>query len=161
MTKMYCWDTTLFIALMNEEPGTPFDVIDVISDELDDGKAVLLIPTIVFAEIWEAKHSTEALKLIDAYLKNDNVIVEELSVEIARKAADIRQKIKKETGKKYKLADAIVIATALEKKADVVHALDREDLLCLSGKEIVYGMKICRPESLFGTRPLPFSSTEP
>ncbi len=70
MTKIYCWDTTLFIALMNEEPGTPFDVIDVISDELENGKAVLLIPSVVFAEIWEAKHSPSALELINNYLKN-------------------------------------------------------------------------------------------
>ena len=130
MTKIYCWDTTLFIALMNEEPGTPFDVIDVISDELDKGLAVLLVPTVVFAEIWEAKHSSEALKIIDAYLKNDNVIVEELSVDIARKAADIRQRIKASTGKKYKLADAIVIATALCMKADVVPGQSHHFLGC-------------------------------
>ena len=110
---------------------------------------------IVYSEILEAKHSKQQMKQFQMFLKRSNVIVVDVTIGMAQKAAEIRGKAAKAKEKRrLKTPDAIVIATALVYGADVLHSFDPH-LVNLSGTAIVDGLKITHPHLITGQRALP------
>lgn len=44
----YCWDTCVFIAWMAQEQDKPLADIEVVVEEINSGKAVLIVPVTVY-----------------------------------------------------------------------------------------------------------------
>ena len=151
----YGWDTSVFLAWIGQEECYPLDDIALVADEIDASRADLIMSAIVYSEILEAKHSKQQMKQFQMFLKRSNVIVVDVTIGMAQKAAEIRGKAAKAKEKRrLKTPDAIVIATALVYGADVLHSFDPH-LVNLSGTAIVDGLKITHPHLITGQRALP------
>jgi predicted nucleic acid-binding protein len=151
----YCWDTTVFLAWISAEEGSPLDDIELVADEVDANRADLIVSAIVYSEILDAKNSKKAINQFQQFLKRSNVLSVDLTIGIAQKAADIRSKaLKSKEKRKLRVPDASVIATAIVYGADVLHSLDPH-ILNLNGSIMVDGLKICLPRLITGQKALP------
>jgi len=148
----YSWDTSVFIAWIAEEQDKPLADIQVVVEEINFGKAVLIVPVTVYTEILRTKYTQEQLDKFDGFLKRSNVIRVDTTFPIAQKASRIRGMGEAEN-RKIKTPDAIIMATAILYKADVLHSFD-PDQLNLHESIIVDGLRITRPISLTGQRGL-------
>ena len=73
----------------------PLDDIALVADEIDASRADLIMSAIVYSEILEAKHSKQQMKQFQMFLKRSNVIVVDVTIGMAQKAAEIRGKAAK------------------------------------------------------------------
>ena len=141
----YCWDTTTALAWLGEEESAPLADIALVVQEIDANEAILIMPATVYSEILEAEFTPEQLATFEAFLKRSNVHSVDLTPEIARRAAAIRQRGREEKPKrKLKTPDAQILATAIAYGADALHSLDR-DLLQLNGHGTAERMTILKP----------------
>jgi len=147
---IYCWDTTTLLAWLKNEDSAPLADIALVVQEIDSGDATLVIPTTVYTELLEAALSTEQQAVLDAFLKRSNVISADLTVAIARRAADIRHRGHCETPKrKVRTPDSQMAATALALSAAALHTLD-SDLLRLNNHPTAECLRITKPIPLSG-----------
>lgn len=149
----YCWDTSVFLAWIKAEEGSPLDDIELVADEIDGDKADLIVPVTIYTEVLEAKHTKKQIGQFQLFLKRSNVHSVDTTIGIAQKASDIRSRALKE-GRKLKTPDATVIATALIYGADVLHSLDPH-ILGLNGSAASEGLRICLPQLITGQKALP------
>lgn len=158
--KIIAWDTSIFLAWLNEEEDKDLDDIDlVIREDLETEKVTLVVPMVVYAEVLVFTEGD----LADAFQKNltrSNVILASLTRPIADRAAEIRaesiranQRARKNKTPKLKIADAFVVATALELNASVLHSYDPH-LLNLSCSSIIRGLLVEPPKPSSGHRAL-------
>lgn len=150
MTKktVYSWDATVFVAWIDEEETAPLATIDMVAGEIDSGDANLVVSVTAYSEVLEIKRGRDQMDKFRNFLKRSNVIVADNTVLIAEKAGRIRSDGLKD-GRKIKTPDATFIATAIIYRADVFHTLD-DQLLNLSGLDLVDKLKICKPAPLSG-----------
>ena len=139
----YCWDTSVFLAWLNEETSAPLRDIDVVVGEIDSGKATLIVSVTTYSEILETKHTKEQLNKLDLFLKRSNVMIADVTVPIAQEASRIRSAAHSQK-RNIKTPDATIMATAILYEADVLHSLDPHHLN-LSGSDIVNRLKIIEP----------------
>ena len=149
----YCWDTSVFLAWIKEEPDAPLDDIALVVDEIDDDKADLIIPVAVFCEILEAKHTKRQMRQFDQFSKRSNVLSVDTTRAIAQRASELRSALLRE-GRKLKTPDAQIAATAILYGVDMLHSLDPH-LLNIHGSPAVDGLVIVKPRLLGGQRALP------
>lgn len=150
----YAWDTSVLIAWLSDESGTPLDDIGLVVDEIDKETANLVISVTTFSEILETKYTTEQIDKLNQFLQRSNVIKVETSFRIAKKASEIRAAGQKE-GRNIKTPDAQILATAIVIGANVLHSLD-ERALKLNRSPIVDGLEITVPKPYRDTPSLPF-----
>jgi predicted nucleic acid-binding protein len=144
----YSWDTSVFIAWMAEEQDKPLADIQVVVEEINTGKAVLIVPVTVYTEILRTKYTQEQLDKFDGFLKRSNVIKVDTTFPIAQKASRIRAMAEAEN-RRIKTPDATIIATAILYKAEVLHSFDPHQLN-LDQSNIVDGLRISPPISVGG-----------
>ena len=151
----YCWDTSVFLAWISAEKGSPLDDIALVVDEIDTNKADLIVSAIVYSEVLDAKHSKKTVDQFQRFLKRSNVLSVDLTIGIAKKASEIRSRalVSKEK-RRLRTPDASVIATAIVYGADVLHSLDPH-ILNLNGSAVVDGLKIHSPCLVSGQKALP------
>src|SRR5690349_11644443 len=101
----YAWDSTVFIAWLDEEQGAPLGHIAAVVEEIDEGSANLIVSVTAYSEILEARRSKRKMTQFRRFLQRSNVIVVETTVVIAEKVADIRTKGLREK-RKIKTPDA-------------------------------------------------------
>ena len=116
-----CVDTNIFLNVLNKEP--PFykhsrEVLLAIENGVLEG----IIPTLVISEILTGfyidKRDKDASGFLSAILTNDNFRVVPLSLDIAVSSAIIR------ANTRLKLPDAMVLATAVQLRADFLVSND-------------------------------------
>jgi predicted nucleic acid-binding protein len=151
----YCWDANVFVGWLGEESTAPLADIQLVLDEIDSGKAVLLVPVTAYSEILEAKNTPEAMELFRKFLERSNVVVADTTKAIAEKAGEIRSRgLQAKVKRNIRTPDATFMATAIIYRADAFHTLEKTQLPQLSGTDIVDKLKICAPGPLSGHRSL-------
>lgn len=141
----YSWDTGVFIASFTAEASAPLADLSLIAEEIDTGKAVLTISTILIAELTMTKATREQRDSIDRFLRRSNVNIVDVTIDIARLAGELRKWGElQQPVRKVKTPDAIVIATASIHNVDALHALDNR-MLRLNGHGPVSTLRISKP----------------
>ena len=153
---VYSWDTSVFLAWMNEEKGAPLGDIALVVDEIDKNKAILVVSVLVVPEVLETKMTDDQKAKFNSFLQRSNVQLIATTLAIAQKARGIRDKGAAE-GRKIKTPDATIIATAIVQRCDVLHSLDDRGSgpLKLNGSPIVDHLRITKPMPLSGQRGIP------
>lgn len=148
----YCWDTSVFIAWLKEEPDKPLADIEAVVSELDSKKAVLVVPVTVFTEMQPSKFTAEQWGRFQKTVQRSNVVVANTTPAIAQKGSLLRDRAEAE-GRKVKTGDATIIATAIAYQVDALHTFDPR-LINLNGSRIVEGLRITQPLPLSGQKGL-------
>ena len=150
----YAWDTSVFLAWIQEEQAAPLDDIALVVAEIDSGTSNLIVSVEIYSEVLETKQTPEQFARFEQFLKRSNVVLIDKTQPIARKAGEIRSRGLAE-GRKINGPDATVMATAILAGADVLHSLDDRHHIALSGSSIVDGLRITRPQLFSGQKSLP------
>ena len=150
---LYGWDTSVFVAWLNEEQSAPLGDIALVANEIDKDDAVLVVSVTVVSEVLECKMTDEQRTRFNKFFQRSNVILADVTLPIAQKAREIRDRGNAE-GRKIKTPDAQIIATAIVFRCHVLHSLDNRGngALRLDGSTIVDGLKITPPRPLSGQR---------
>lgn len=160
LTK-YCWDTSVFLAWLNQERNAPLNEIDLLLSDFcaDPPRAILVFPVTVYAEVLHAKHSEEQIAAFDKFLLRSSIVTAEQSMQVSRLAQTVRsrgiqmdtdgRKPKKGQERSIKASDALIIATAMLYDVDAFHSLEPKHLR-LSGSPIVDGLRITKPVDVSG-----------
>jgi predicted nucleic acid-binding protein len=149
----YCWDANVLIAWLAEESGAPLDDMQLVMDEIDGGRAALLVPVTAYSEVLEAKNTPEQMTKFRRFLERSNVVVADTTKAIAEKAGEIRSRaLVAKPKRKIETPDATFMATAIIYRADAFHTLETTQLPKLSRTTIVDHLLICPPGPLSGHR---------
>jgi predicted nucleic acid-binding protein len=150
----YCWDTNTLLAWLCEEATAPLADIALVVNEIDSGRASLVIPVPVFSEVFQGRLTLEQKEILVKFRQRSNVIPMDLTLTISEEAAEIRERgYAEKPVRKLKTLDAQIAATAIAANVDELHALD-DDLLHLDGHPTVKGLRIKRPGLTSGQRGL-------
>lgn len=123
--RIYCWDTSVFIAWFKEEQGKPLADIGLIVDEIDKKEACLLVSAAVYVEVQKGKFDTSQWNQYRDFLRRSNVIRADLTFAIADRARQLREL---HLQRPLKVMDAIILATACAHQTDVIHSFDPDFL---------------------------------
>ncbi len=127
----YCWDTSVFLALLRGANDNRSDDellgLRAAVDDVHNGRAILVTSTLIFAEVLPARMPDQQYDLFRSFLQRDNVVVYEVSAAIAHAAGDIRTRAR-EAGLKTATEDAIFVATALSAACSCLHSFDPHHL---------------------------------
>lgn len=96
-------------------------------EDLEKRRVSLAVPSALFVELIPSHHAPGALANFFRVLQRDNVEVVDLTVPVARRVADIRDR-SMANGTKLKTLDAIYVATADFSAAEVLYTVDRKIL---------------------------------
>jgi predicted nucleic acid-binding protein len=137
----YYWDTSVFIALLINErrpPGEMEGARDV-ALAADAGAVIIATSLMTQGEILDPK-GIGAPDKFGALFKRPNYQLLQANSAVFSEAQRLRMAIPK-----LKTPDATHLASAIVYKCDELHAFDKDDLLKLSGSDLVRGLKIRRP----------------
>lgn len=150
---LYSWDSSTLIAwLKGERPHAAN--IDLIEKEISSAQANLVVSSLIDFEISEARHTPEQITRVRSFLKRSNIARIDAGGPVTELAAKIRDGLVKED-KTLRRADAIILATAILYRADVLHSTD-EHHLRLNGSPLVHGLLIETPSPFNRQRALDF-----
>jgi len=153
----YCWDTSVFLAWLNQEESAPLADIEMVLDQIYMLKATLVVAVTTYTEILRAKHSQKQLEEFDKFLLRSNVIKVDTTFQIAQKAERIRsaafERPKRGQKRNIKTPDATIISTAIIYGVDVLHSMEPRHH-SLSESDIVDGLRIELPQDSSGQRAL-------
>jgi predicted nucleic acid-binding protein len=146
----YSWDSSVFIAWLKAEPEAPLADIELVVKEIEATNANLIVSTILYTEVLETKHTQQQLDRFRLFLKRSNIVVCDVTLAIAEKARQIRDAgLSNDPQRKIRTIDAQIIATAILKRAHVLHSLDPH-MLNLNASPVVDGLYITNPCELRG-----------
>jgi predicted nucleic acid-binding protein len=148
----YCWDTSVFIAWLKEEPNKPLADIEAVVSEIDGNKAVLVVPVTIFTEMQESKFTKDEWDRFQKTVRRSSVVVADTTPAIARRGSQLRDRVEA-TGRKLRAADATIIATAIVYRVSALHTFEPKHI-ALSGTAEVEGLQITQPLPLSGQRGL-------
>jgi predicted nucleic acid-binding protein len=121
MTKRIAFDTSIFVAHFEQQNDHPLDLIQGLVDDIDTGRVMLLVPTIVIAELFCKRKNIEPLEL---FLKSPSVIVCELTEKAAKVAGAIRDDCISQHDFKPGMPDTLIVATSQQFSASAVYTVD-------------------------------------
>jgi predicted nucleic acid-binding protein len=154
-SNAYCWDTSVFLAWINQEENAPLGDIDIVLNKVYSKEISLIVSVTTYTEILRAKHTREQLETFDRFLSRSNVFRADATFPIAQKAEEIRSRALAEN-RKIKTPDATIISTAICYSAAALFTLEPSHHN-LSGRSIVDGLIISLPCDPNGQRALPFN----
>ena len=137
-----CFDSTVWNALLNNEPNKDVDAIRSWMQFIVDGKAELLVPTIVVSEVY-ANPDQEVLLQFERLLMRSSIVNIDISQSIGKRSGLLRRKVLND-GKKLKAFDSLIIASAEHYSAKKIFSYDADFLRC-NGKYDIQA-SICKPE---------------
>jgi len=140
------WDSCLFLAWFKGEKDKPLGLIEDMILDIKNEKTNLLVSAIVGCEVLDKAGECDAGTQFRDYVKRSNVIVANVDMRVAEKAASMRERAvqaihRQEITKGIKAPDAVVAATASLFKASVLYSFD-SDLVSLSGSEVIDKLKV-------------------
>lgn len=138
MTRRIAFDTSVFIAHFEQQQKHELDLIRGIVDDIDAGRVLLVVPTIVIAELFSKAGN---LQLVEAFLKSPSVVICDLTEPAARLAGQVREDCINKLGFKPGMPDTLIATSAQQFGADTLYTvddpmlrLDRSSLLTISVK---------------------------
>lgn len=147
----YCWDSDVTLAWFKAEQNHPLDNMRLVVQEITGGKANLLLSVVTYIEVLNIAQSGTAAIQFRQFLKGDNVFLAQVDRRVAELATGIREAACND-GMNIKTPDAIIMATAINYSASVLHSFDMKKH---NGRPLARGMKIMSPQPLSGQMPLP------
>src|SRR5262249_47396806 len=87
---IYCWDSTVLIAWIDEEVGAPLADIDLVATAIDRKEAALLLSVTAYMEILRVKHTPEQMDKFRSFASRSNVEVANVTIPIANLVEEIR-----------------------------------------------------------------------
>jgi predicted nucleic acid-binding protein len=154
------WDSCIFLAWFQNEKDKPLAEIREILQDIADEKIVLIVSAVVAAEVLDRAGESKAGTMFREYTRRPNIVRANLDFRVAERAAKIRERAVAalkdgKLSKGVKAPDALVVATALHHRVDVLHTFDPV-LLELDGSPVVESLRITKPTSLSGQQHLDF-----
>lgn len=137
--KRVYWDSDVFISLIDGDADR-IDAIRSVVDEVESGKAMIVVSTLVRVEVLPNRRDTGLYREFQNFLKNREQVRE---VAIDRRVIEAAQQIR-ESGKSVKTPDAIHLATAIVCGVPIFHTYDKL-LIRLSGVAEIKGLTVCEP----------------
>jgi predicted nucleic acid-binding protein len=151
---IYCWDSSVCVEWCSESSDYAND-IELVVNEIESGKAGLILPVSVIGEVLDWNDSGANFQRFEDLQKHPHVDIVNIDVRIAKKAATLRTALKKAGKSSPKIGDAMVIATAIVYRVDVLHTKDSQNsFMGLSETEFVSGLRITAPRPLSGQKAL-------
>jgi predicted nucleic acid-binding protein len=143
------WDSCVFLAWFQGEEDKPLGDIEELLKDIADARITLVVSAIVGAEVLDRAGQNPVRTQFREFIRRTNVIGANADFRVAEIAADIREKAVSAQArglilKGVKAPDALIVATALVYRVDVLHTFDPV-LLGLNGSTIVDGLRITEP----------------
>lgn len=151
--RTYCWDTSVLLAWLNSEESTSLPDINLLVHQFNSGQANLVVSATLLTELLATKHKPAQAEALEKFMQRPNVTWANVTVEIAKKAAEIRdywmQTSKKGERRNITTPDAQIIATAVIYKVDALHSMEPKHHK-LNGTRIVNMLRITLPREYDG-----------
>jgi predicted nucleic acid-binding protein len=152
-------DTQIIIAILTNNasrhrPSDEWDAIREITSDIDAGSAVLVLPTLIFAELLPSHHGN-AVEKIERLFQRKAVELKELTVSIAERAGELRDLGRLGSGKRLKAPDAVFIATAELSGCECLYSSD-PDIYGATGARIPLRKPASPQLSLLPAEAFPF-----
>lgn len=141
MTKRIAFDTSVFVAHFEQQDEHRVDLIQGLVNDVDAGRLMLLVPTVVIAVLFCKRKNIEPLEM---FLKSPSVMICELTEKAAKAAGEIRDNCISQHGFKPGMPDTLIVATSQQFSARAVYAVDGP-MLRLDASELVTA-KVKRPD---------------
>lgn len=141
-----CWDSCVFISLLNGGVGRSSDEISGMREVIDlaDRQGVTIITSsLVETEVIGTIPEANVRAQMEALFQRPNIVQVAASTEVMRRAGELRSAASA-ARRRLDTPDAIFIATALLHAADALHSFDN-DMLRLNGMALVDGLPIVKP----------------
>jgi predicted nucleic acid-binding protein len=133
--KLYCWDSSVFIKLFNDEPGA--DDVQHFLDEAENEEVVIIVSSIVPVEVLKLKGQKPIAQKdqnkIREFFQKDYFRWVDLSKKVGEIAQDLIWNHNLWPKDAIHLASAIEFETLSKLKLDAIHSYD-DDFLKLNGK---------------------------
>lgn len=115
-------DSGVIIGVLDASDAHHVAAREALARALETGER-LAVPASVYAEVLVApnRRGAEAVRAVDAFLDDLAADVEPVTRQLAKRAAQLRAR----HGRRVRLPDALVIATALHLRADQILTTDR------------------------------------
>ncbi len=140
----------MFLAHFKNEADKPLEDIRAVAEEIETDKADLVISTMVYAELLDIVTDPSLRDAFNRFRRRRNVRMIDVNPRIAELSQDVAVSAK-QIQRSIKPPDAIVVATALLHKADVLHTFD-DRILKASAAGLWVNLKVCHPRLLSGQK---------
>jgi predicted nucleic acid-binding protein len=145
------WDSCVFLAWFQGEKDKPLGDIEELLRDVAEGRLTLVVSAIVGAEVLDRAGQNPVRNLFREFTRRPNVVAADVDFRIAELAADIRERCvsaiaRREMQTGLRAPDALIVATALTYRVDVLHTFDPV-LLSMDRNRIVDGLRITEPKS--------------
>lgn len=144
-TLKYCWDATVFLALLTREERTPDELAGLaeVMEIVDQGRARIVTSALIHSEAIGRPENPHVVEALAGLFQRPNFVHMDLNPELSRMAGRIREQVI-EDGMKLTTEDASYIATAIAYRVDALHTFDHHQLR-LSDHRATGGLVICKP----------------
>ncbi len=150
---VYCWDANIFISWLGDEKSHTHGISAVL-DEIEEGKANLVVPAIIFCEVLDFHRTKKDVRNFIKFMRRSNVVVFDVTERMANRASNIRSLARAEKPTRIiGTCDALYMATALMTSAHAFHTTETK-LLKLDKSQTVEGLSICTPQTASGAKSL-------
>jgi predicted nucleic acid-binding protein len=139
-----CFDSSVWNAIINRESHHDLISIEGWMTKIDSKKAKLLVPSIVVAEL-NAHPDQKSVQVFESYLLRSEVEQLDITTSIAKRAGQLRRRMREEGGLSIKLPDVLIVAAADWHRADLILSVDAGILRCDGQFEL--SPKIGRPNT--------------
>jgi len=145
------WDSCIFLAWFKGEEDKPLAEIEELLADIAKGRITLIVSAIVAAEILDESAGSPVRNKFREFMKRSNVVAANADFRVADLAADIRERTRElesqgKMKKSVKAPDAMILASAIIYRAEVLHTFD-PILLSLDQSEVVHRLRITVPIS--------------
>ena len=145
-------DSCVFLAYFREEQDKPLDAIRHLIRSIEDQRVAVVLSAILLVEVLNKTPEEEVRSKFREFVKHSNVVVANVDGRIASLAADVRDerlqaKRNNEPSCNLKIADAIVLSTAVLYKAEELYTFDRK-LLAVNKTHVAKSCRIIEPGCL-------------
>lgn len=141
MSRRIAFDTSVFVALFEGQQTHDLRAIAGLVDDIDAGRAILLVPTVVIGELFCKATNIERF---EQFLQGASVVVCDLTEPAAKLAGRIREDCLSRHDFKPGMPDTLIAASAQQFQATKIYTLD-EPMLRLHRCELVT-VAIGRPD---------------
>ena len=141
----FCWDSSVFIALLTAEPRSEEDVagLSEVIDLVDRREVTVITSSLIRSEVLDDATDPDLRRRLEDLFRRPSCVMVDVNRAISDKAGSLRSACR-ESGRRLRTPDAVFIATALLHRVDALHSFD-DDHLSLSRRPEVDGLLICKP----------------
>ena len=145
---VYYWDSTIFIAWLQDEKRKPGEMEGVyeLASEFEKKGIILVTAVTTLTEVLETRITAQAAKTFENFFERRNAILMNTDARIATLARSIRGYYD-QRGKNLTTPDCQHLASAIHFRVDEMHTFDEDDLLPLNGNVAGYQLVICKPHT--------------